>query len=289
MTSMEFAAAIGEIDEKLAYMHDSSNEKRRAVPLWRYAAAAAAILLVLGAVFAAVKLLPAKSPRQEAAAPKDAVLPPAREGKESVAHSRTALFSLESAFLQADSVCTVTVGDWIGDNGTATYFKAKVDKVFKGDLPDTIELYQIGCEEVTADGFPLFTYGNRLLVFLSPFKPDDGIEAENSYELLGAGSAFFYVASAEDGSEYYIDTIGLFSNETMRLCRGLDLTNHADDLALREELVNDVASYDKLIADRIANFEKYNGAAGIQETPEYLKLHIFSAVDIERALAEYGR
>ncbi len=85
MTSMEFAAAMGEIDEKLAYMHDSRNEKRRAVPLWRYAAAAAAILLVLGAVFAAVKLLPANAPKQEA------VLPPAREGKEGIAHSTYAI------------------------------------------------------------------------------------------------------------------------------------------------------------------------------------------------------
>ncbi len=279
MKTETFAKLIGNIDDK--YVESACDKKRRA-PIIRYAAAAAAILLVLGAVFAAVKLLPTNAPRQEAAVPKEAVLPPARFGtvESGIPYGHHRTWSIDRFYDFVDAVCLIKIGDWLGDNGTGTYFEASVEKLYKGDLPEKIVIYQVASEKYTFDFYPVFTYGNELLVFIDKWdKNVDDIGIEDYYVSVGEDLTVFYAATAKNGEKYIIDDRGLTSLITEEENK-VHIENYGADKKLVRELCEDIAKCDKVIAEQILMHDNYHG-----EDDPLLTQYVFKLEDLEAFFA----
>ena len=80
-------------------------------------------------------------------------------------------YSVSDAFREADAVARVKVGDWQGEDlrNWVTFFDASVQESYKGELPRNFTLVQGGCSEATSPGYPLFTSGTELLVFLRDY------------------------------------------------------------------------------------------------------------------------
>lgn len=137
-----------------------------------------------------------------------AVTPPRRTGAAAMKVSLEEFHTLESAVEAADLVALVRVGDWIGENGdvASTYYKAKILKTFKGSADEDIVLIQDGDSAMTVVGFPLFTAGNELLLFL---KKGTAVEYENAWWMLGSFSAFFDAVRDGSGQTYYLDRFGI--------------------------------------------------------------------------------
>ena len=274
MKTEEFAAAIGNINDGELILRSAERIEKPRKTWLRFAAAAAAILLVLGAVFAAVKLLPANAPRQEAAVPKEAVLPPARFGENNPAHpwGHTVFLSFSEFCFETYAVCEITIGDWIGDNGYCTYFEATVDKLYRGELPEKIKIYQAGCQDHTYENYPLFTYGDKLLVALKPWVLkegfDDGFDRSNAYELCGGDIGVLHISRDKNGEKYLLDLSTMFS-QTNEIKGGPEFTNYGYNRKLLEELCENIAEYDPVVADMMLHRSKYWISERLQETYVY--------------------
>lgn len=114
----------------------------------------------------------------------EAVLPPSRVGASQMQATLVKRYTFESAFSEADVVARVEVGNWLAENtdSITTYFEAKVLQCFKGSTTETITLFQDGCSTGTMKGYPLFTSGNEMLVFLK-----EAIETPYDSPLLDNG------------------------------------------------------------------------------------------------------
>ena len=158
-------------------------------------------LLSLAAVLLAVLISAGCS------ADKSAV-PPRRTGATPMPVSLEELYTLESAVKEADLVALVRIGDWLGEasEGSFSYYMAEVLKTFKGSVAGDIVLVQDGNSLRTIDGFPLFTAGNELLLFL---KQGVGAEYDNFYWMLGSFSAFFDAVRDGSGQLFYLDRFGV--------------------------------------------------------------------------------
>ena len=100
------------------------------------------------------------------------VRPPVRigEGTGHTCFSRS--YSLTEAFEEADVVALVQVGNWLGENTDGfpyTYYEADALECYKGDIPAHFTLMQSGASTSTYEDYPLFTYGNQLLLFSRNF------------------------------------------------------------------------------------------------------------------------
>ncbi len=199
-------------------------EKRRSTSM-RWVALAACVALVFGIGVGSLFLSVNKH--------SDTILPPARfgaysDGKMSLAKS----FTLESAYDEADVVAWVRVGNWLGERTgekilDATYFEVEVVKAFKGNPGDSIVMEQLGSSAWTIKGYPLFTFGNELLVFLVEA---EGREYENCYYINGTYSTVMDVVTNTDGKTYVADRFGMLGDSAV---------SHAIDiLALLELKVN---------------------------------------------------
>ena len=98
--------------------------------------------------------------------------PPVRigEGTGNACFNRS--FSLTEAFEEADVVALVQVGNWLGektDGFPYTYYEADALECYKGDIPAHFTLMQSGASTSTYEDYPLYTYGNQLLLFASPW------------------------------------------------------------------------------------------------------------------------
>lgn len=276
MNKYQLASVMGDIDE-----HFVSKTTKRAAnkkPLLRsIAAAAAAVLLVSGAMlgisrFVGIGEAPKLPAQQEAASPnnnafltdtivpEDAVLPPVRVGSFQSPSDPVVFLNFEQFYDDTAAVCILTIGDWLGDNGTGTYYEATVEKVYKGDLPEKIKLYQVGNEKWTLEYYPLFTYGDRLLIALEtwPDLPDyeDGFDLENCYQPAAAFISYFFISSDENGVEYLLEPCSLFSYTNQITC-DLRFNNYGNDRVLVRQLCEKIAEYDPVVADLILNREKY--------------------------------
>ena len=248
MTSETLISAIGNIDDTLL---DRAARKRAAVrrPVWRYAvAAAAAVLLIFGAVFAAVKLFPVVGE-----SPKDAVLPPVQWGKHGGSDtSYEKGFNFLTACEDSEAICRVRIGNWLGDNGTGTYYEAAVEKTYKGELPDKINIYQIGNQDWNLECSPLFTYGDELILFLIPWHCaegyDDGFDLPDCYELVGADQTDLYIFRADNGDEYLFDNKSILSYMSYEECPEIRFNNYTDDAELISELYKNMEPVDPAIA-----------------------------------------
>ncbi len=255
MKTETFAQMLSDIDETFVEAAEKRAPRERegkgASSFLRIAAVAAAAVLLAGAVFAAVKLASgANGPEEEAY-----VLPPERTCTQNVVSNvkRLGFPTLVKEYADSDAICEITIESWLSEDDMNTYHRAKVDRVYKGELPDTITFRQYGCSACPSD-FPIYTHGNRLLVFLVEREdlkaeyPDLG----SIYELTAHDLSALYIARAGDGKDYLIDYDVLLSYNTKKKCPGIAL----DDVGTREllaELAESVRPGDGLLADDLLN------------------------------------
>ncbi len=266
MKTNTLSAAIGNIGDKYIARSESSSPARKNHFI-RYAAAAAAILLVLGAVFAAVKLLPANAPKQEAAIPsddtsawlspveipEDAILPVSRLGTKGKNHPDIVHFAsdVDEAFTAAGLVCVGTVGNCLGEKYGDTFFEVNVERVYKGKQLDKLVIGQYGTSE-WGGMIPLFTYGDRLLLFLisnEPYKDTHPLEWENAYWIGGACATVFDIILDDDGTPYICDIMGVMGEKIRRPLENLK----DDENGLIDRLRENMSEYDDCAKYR--NFE----------------------------------
>ena len=244
MTSETLLSAVGNIDDALL---DRAARKRAAVrrPVWRYAvAAAAAVLLIFGAVFAAVKLFPAGGE-----SPKDAVLPPVRKSEITGYLELDREYSIAKAYETADCVYIVTIGDWLGEDDffVHTLYRAHVDTVLKGEIKNEIVVIQEGnsSSSFSENSGPLFTAGDKLLVFLAPETTEDSVYPpyeqfyDDMHHLLGAYTTVLFLAEDDSGVRYAMDVEGIMSGFDGGL-----LHNYYSDAEIRGEVLDSLGRID---------------------------------------------
>ena len=138
-------------------------------------------------------------------------VPPVRIAENEITSvSLDIIYTVDSAYEDADLVALIRVGTWLGEaeENYITYFEARTEKIFKGDAPEKIVLIQDGKSDNTIQGYPLFIAGNELLVFL---KTAEDEEYENAFRIEGSYTTFFdAVRSGKD--LYYLDRYGIIGD-----------------------------------------------------------------------------
>ena len=144
--------------------------------------------------------------------PEEIVVPPNRFGEKSASIMYD--FTFEEVAKAADAIAHVRVGNWLGynnDNWTVS-FEAEVITAYKGDIPQDFVLLQDGNEDSAINNFPLFTYGNELLLFLGKAESNDAFGVtyyEDSYYIRGVHTTVYYVSQDSSGASYAVPS---FSN-----------------------------------------------------------------------------
>ncbi|MBD5080299.1 MAG: hypothetical protein HDT44_00865 [Ruminococcaceae bacterium] len=171
-----------------------------------------------------------------------AVLPPVRVLEDVSCHGDLARsYTFETAFSEAEVVARIKVGNWLYEDNDimSTFFEAETLQCFKGDIPEKFILKQEGSSEWIEDSFPLFTYGNELLVFMS--KGDSkGYESrypkkyDTFYWLIGAYITFFDVSYDNNGNRYYADRYG-FMGKTMNISSKDDFYSEVYEYAVKAD------------------------------------------------------
>lgn len=159
------------------------------------------------------------------------IRPPVRESKYQASASFIFL-SLKEIEEEADAIVRLKIKNWLGESiyYGRTYYDAEVIEVYKGDVPSSIILAQFGTSEETFRGFPLFTYGEEVILFLGKYESQDNKYGEMSLNIeepefdanrvYGIHYMHLYVmnvSSIDDGSEYVIPTtsIALERNDSL--------------------------------------------------------------------------
>lgn len=169
------------------------------------------------------------------------VYPPIRETNDvKISASLERHYTFKEAFDEADLVVYVCVGNWLGEGEHSTYYETKIIETYKGDRSDEIVLLQDGTSSGTYKGYPLFTYGNEMLVFL---KQAADVEYENAYWIMGAWTTLLDVVNDESGNMYYVDRSGMLS-ETID-----ESLNVANDTSLKEGLYENTLKRDAIVAN----------------------------------------
>lgn len=153
----------------------------------------------------------------------DIVRPPVRES-EFTAQSRydTANFNIAALKEEADAIVRLKVKNWTGYIylDSMSCFEAEVIEVYKGDVPKEIILAQRGTPECTFENFPLFTYGEELLLFLNDINvvlersqksnPDfvyPEFEYDNASSIVGTPLNVWNIATLDSGEAYIVPQI----------------------------------------------------------------------------------
>lgn len=202
-------------------------------------------------------------------AKKTVVTPPSRTGEETyLVKCPIGFRSMEEAYCAADVVAHVRVGNWLGDTkdypfGDLTCFETSAVKLYKGTLPEPFVLVQEGSSKRTREGYPLFTYGDELLVFLSPFGPfenaDDMPCRENSYGDIGAPFTHMDVAYDREGNAYFLARELMFADRT-------DIPNYRNvDPELCDALLEELASRDPLCREMGFRYQKIFAEADLEQ------------------------
>lgn len=170
------------------------------------------------------------------------VLPPSRVGKGMMQASLVERYSLESAMSAADVVARVEVGSWLAEDAdiSSTYFEAKVLECFKGKLSGKFTLIQDGCSATTLNGYPLFTAGNELLVFLKKATLEG---YASPYWIIGSFTTVLDVSYDESGARYYADRYGVLGESTN------GATNYARNSEIANEVLTRAAKDDPIISE----------------------------------------
>lgn len=138
-------------------------------------------------------------------------------------------YTFETGLSDADAVVRIRIGSWLGEDQEAlsTFFEATVLESFKGNIPESFILIQDGCSESTLKGYPLFTDGNELLVYL---KRISDTKYGDAYWIIGSFPTVLDVAYDNSGARYYADRYGIMG-ETAGISN-----NYSHQTVFRSEL-----------------------------------------------------
>ncbi|MBO6061713.1 MAG: hypothetical protein J6P98_06345, partial [Clostridia bacterium] len=213
--------------------------------------------------------------------PKEAVLPPSQVGTDGVQHAKIRAYSLSSALENSKAACIITVGNWLSEDleTSSTYFEAEVNEVICGSVPAQIVLCQYGDSKFTIGGSPLFTYGDKLLVFLREVNWGSAAY-ENCYAPVGVDTSFFYIAEIGDGARYAVNHNCVFSYNLEAAGEGAGFRDLAGDRAVLEAVISAIAEHDAAAASVIAK----NAANSTNEFP----LRIYRAEEITERIKGLG-
>ena len=193
--------------------------------------------------------------------------PPVRIGEATGNASFNRSYSLTEAFEEADVVALVQVGNWLGEKTEGfpyTYYEADALECYKGDIPAHFTLMQSGASTSTYEDYPLYTYGNQLLLFLDQTQTDWGeayIQYPGAYVNVCAFITMMYAANADDGSRYFVDRFGLMSmreQETGDSALEQPLSRMPEDTV--KELRADLEKTDALLAESLSSGERKNSS-----------------------------
>lgn len=179
---------------------------------------------------------------------KDAKLPPVRTGAGTISALLEKSYTFETAFEEADAVARIQIGSWLGENEEigSTFFEARVLECFKGSMPDIFTLKQDGCSTGTWEGYPLFTAGNEILVFLG--EAPLITEYKSTYWIIGAYTTFMNVLYDDAGNRYYGDLRGI-------LGRTVDIEkNYTFDYERFQQMYENLKETDSLFAEKKYEF-----------------------------------
>lgn len=218
-------------DAKTLNEYVSRKNSRRAfykTPLFRrLTVLAACLMLTVTTVFAIPAVFSREqTPDADAVVTPDTdkiVLPPVRVGTEGYSrlslHERSS--TIESLCEYIDAIAVIRVGNWLDEGSFHTYYDAEVLDVISGTIPEKFVLLQDGNSEVTIKGYPLFTYGSELLVFLvkTSSSPEEGCAYpnDNSYWIAGSYTTAMEVVTDEDGTTYFVDCYHLIDRSAVEL------------------------------------------------------------------------
>jgi hypothetical protein len=146
-------------------------------------------------------------------------------------------YTLSSAFDDSDLVAHIRVGNWLEETKMQTLYDAMVVSEYKGKEIKEIVLLQDGSSKGTFLNYPLFTYGNEMLLFL---KKAVSTDYENAYWIIGAYTTIFDVVADSSDNYYLIDRVGTLSESLGRAI------NYSGDLQLRKTLTENLINNDKI-------------------------------------------
>lgn len=195
--------------------------------------------------------------------------PPVRIGEAIGEASLLRSYSAAEAFQEADAVALVRVGDWLGEKTEGfpyTYYEADALECYKGDIPAHFTLMQSGASTSTYEDYPLYTYGNQLLLFLDQTQTDWGeayIQYPGAYVNVCSFITMMYVADADDGSRYFVDRFGLMTYEELMnnpgsATLGQPLSRMQESTV--KELRADLEKTDALLAESLSSGERKNSS-----------------------------
>ncbi len=235
-----FSEAMNEIRKD--YIEEALEVRQsRRNPVLRWAALAACMVLVLGLSMGF--LLNGQTPDN------GIVLPPARIGKTEGKGSLYRSFSFEEAIEEAEVVAWIRVGNWLGENYEifTSYFEAEVVACYKGQMPEEFVLEQTGNSEFSYKGYPIFTSGNEMLVFLNA---TNKVPYENCYWIIGGFSTVLDVVKDQDGNTYAMDIRGYLGKSINEY-----KTNYADNRSLNFQLCNVLKEIDDVWEGQLEKVE----------------------------------
>ena len=275
MNNKDLFSSFGEIDESLVERSEraaSRSRSRRAIKM--ISAAAAALLIIAGAAFGIAQAAGANDPGETPSAPKEIVLPPSQVGKKGYTSTKSRDYSLTSALANSKAACIITIGSWLSEDheSSSTYFEAEVNEVISGSVPEHIVLCQFGDSEWTLSGSPLFTYGDKLLVFLKDVNWGS-MQYENCYAPAGVDHSFFYIAETPDGGRYAVNHNCTFTYLIEQNDEGADFEDLAGDKAILDAVIDAIGEHDAAAAEIIA-------ANAVHSANSYAPLRIYRVEEI---------
>lgn len=136
----------------------------------------------------------------------------------------------------------IKVGNWLAEDLELmkTYYEATVLQCFKGKMPSEFTLLQDGCSKGTFKGYPLFTHGNELLVFMKKSTSD---HYSSPYWIMGAFTTLMDVAYDQSGNRYFADAYGILGATIQ------DATNYAKQDAPFAEIYAKLSTEDPIVAE----------------------------------------
>lgn len=229
---------------------------------------------------------PVKAWMEPAEIPADAVFAPVRkpDGFGSTCRDGECFYGYKSAFENADAVCLVTIEDWLSECFICTFFEASVDKVYKGELPDKIVIRQEANSDFSLYNTPLFTYGNKLLVFLTVWDSwDEGVQRhDNAYAIMVYGTGYLIYAQDKAGNDYLIDQMGDISYRTKQTKEAALTDQYSSELI--GELIEYIDKQDGELAKSIELFT--HDTDRLEYDPEGRPMTILRFEDIDDLLTE---
>lgn len=227
---------------------------------------------------------PVKAWMEPAEIPADAVFAPVRKpnGQAHGCSNPEYFLGFVSAFEKADAVCLVTVEDWLSECMFCTFFEASVDKVYKGELPEKIVLRQEANSSFSMYNTPLFTYGNKLLVFLNVWDDwDEGVQRhENAYVMMTYGTGYLFYAQDKAGNDYLIDQVGEISSATREKKEAKLTDQYSTELI--SELIEYIDKQDGELAKSIELFT--HDTDRLQNVPQGAPMRVYSFEDMDELL-----